>query len=231
MSERITIRTPEGSFGAYLARPGHAPAPAVVVLHDIYGLDAATRSTCDELAAQGFLALGPDLYWRMEPGAELDEHDPAQLGRALDLQAAFDVERCVNDVTEVIAQARALDGCTGRVGTLGFGLGGLASFLAAACSDADAAVACWGAGIEQYLCGLRSLRSALLLHLAQDDEFVTPDLQRSITAALQGHPRAEVHVHPGCGHGFARPGGRRHDAVAAARAQARTLDFLRLQLG
>lgn len=73
MNERITIDTPDGSFGAYVAKPATMPAPAIVVIQEIFGINADLRATCDELAAQGFIAVCPDLFWRLQPGVELTD--------------------------------------------------------------------------------------------------------------------------------------------------------------
>ena len=71
MKNRITIQGREGVFGAYIAQPRVLPAPAVVVLHEVFGVNTDIRKTCDELAEQGFLAIAPDLFWRQEPGVDL----------------------------------------------------------------------------------------------------------------------------------------------------------------
>jgi uncharacterized protein YbjT (DUF2867 family) len=68
----ITVKGQDGEFAAYTARPTVLPAPAVVVVQELFGVNADIRKTCDELAAQGFIAIAPDLYWRQEPGVDLD---------------------------------------------------------------------------------------------------------------------------------------------------------------
>jgi carboxymethylenebutenolidase len=79
MNDRITVEGPDGAFGAYIARPKTLPAPAVVVLQELFGVNADIRKTCDELAEQGFLAIAPDLFWRKEPGVDLWCHFRARL--------------------------------------------------------------------------------------------------------------------------------------------------------
>ena len=71
MKDQITIEGRDGAFAAYIARPKTLPAPAVVVLQELFGVNADIRKNCDELAEQGYLALAPDLYWRQEPGVDL----------------------------------------------------------------------------------------------------------------------------------------------------------------
>jgi len=72
MKDRISVEGRDGAFGAYIARPKAVPAPAVVVLQELFGVNADIRKTCDELAEQGFIAVAPDLFWRQEPGVDLD---------------------------------------------------------------------------------------------------------------------------------------------------------------
>jgi carboxymethylenebutenolidase len=64
MENQIVIQSPDGTFRAYISRPAKSPAPAVVVLQELFGVNADIQATCDELAAQGFIAIAPDLFWR-----------------------------------------------------------------------------------------------------------------------------------------------------------------------
>ena len=76
MRNHITIDTLDGTFQAYIAQPEILPAPSIVVIQEIFGVNADLRDTCDELALQGYLAISPDLFWRMEPGVEMSEENP-----------------------------------------------------------------------------------------------------------------------------------------------------------
>jgi carboxymethylenebutenolidase len=72
MKDHITVKGQGGTFAAYIAKPKISPAPAVVVLQELFGVNADIRQTCDERAEQGFLAVAPDLFWRQEPGVDLN---------------------------------------------------------------------------------------------------------------------------------------------------------------
>ena len=85
MDNRIVIEGPDGTFGAYFARPTMLPASAVVVLQELFGVNADIRATCDELTAQGFIAIAPDLFWRHEPGVDLDVTSEESWKRGLKL--------------------------------------------------------------------------------------------------------------------------------------------------
>src|SRR5437899_8736387 len=137
MGERTTITTEDGSFNAYVARPGHSPTPAVVVIQEIFGVNHVMRDIADALAGQGYLAICPDLFWRIEPGIDITDKSEAEWKRAFELFNAFDVETGVGDIAATLAHIRQDGGCTGKVGAVGFCLGGLLAFLTATRTDAD----------------------------------------------------------------------------------------------
>ncbi len=143
----------------------------------------------------------------------------------------FDVDQGVEDIGATIDQVRALDGCSGKVGAVGYCLGGRLAYLTATRTDSDASVGYYGVGIEAYLPEAEKLAHPLMLHIAEDDGFVPKEAQALITAALKDHPQVILHTYPGCDHAFARPGGAHYDAAAAAQADGRTLAFLREHLG
>lgn len=230
MSETFTIATPDGNFSAYLARPAHSPAPAIVVIQEIFGINADMRKTCDDLAAQGYLAICPDLFWRMEPGIDLSDQSEAEWKKGLTLYNAFDVDAGISDIAATMLAARTLPGTSGKVGLLGYCLGGLMSFLTVARKGADAAVAYYGGRTDQYVGEADKLAHPLLMHLAEEDEFISKEAQQVILAALKGHPQIEIHTYPGCSHAFARNGGKHYDAAAAEKANARTLAFFQANL-
>lgn len=231
MSERIPIDTPEGRFEAYLARPAAPAASAVVVMHEVFGVNDDMRGTCDALATQGFLAICPDMFWRQRTGTDLDGASPAGRLMALALHAAFDVDKAVNDAAAAVAFARRFEGGSRKVGILGFGLGGLLSFRTGACMDVDAAVAYYGSGIQDHLDEARSAHTPLLLHLAGDDEFIPPPAQALIMQTLGQRPAVEIRLYPGCPHAFARLRGPHHDEAATRLAWQHTLRFLHRWLG
>lgn len=221
-------------FRGHLVRTDDPDAPGVVVLHEIFGLNADMRELCARLADEGFHALCPDLFWRQRPGIDRPAADVAGDGPdEMALRRGFDVDEGVNDVQLAIDLLARLDGAEGpprRVGCLGFCLGGLLSYRVAACCRTDAAVAYYGAGIERHLDEIRSLGAPLLLHLAEHDEFVPASAQRRIADVLAADPRVQLHRHAGAHHGFARRHGPRWQPDAAATAEALTLAFLRTHL-
>lgn len=230
-STNTTISTPDGSWAAYVARPkdGAKLAPAIVVCQEIFGINGDMRQSCDELAEQGFIALCPDLFWRLEPGVELSHL--TDWPKALSLYQAFDLDAGVRDVAATLAAARTLPGASGKVGVMGYCLGGLLTYLSAARGKVDAAVAYYGGRTDEFLGEADKVTSPLMMHLGEEDEFISKPAQEAIVAALAGKPNVEVYRYPGCMHAFARHGGTHYDAAAAALANGRTFDFLRSRLG
>ncbi|MDB5456878.1 MAG: Carboxymethylenebutenolidase [Caulobacter sp.] len=231
MSETLTLTTADGAFTAYVARPAIEPAPAIVVIQEIFGVNAVMRGICDDLAAQGYLAVCPDLFWRIEPGIDITDKTEADWKKAFALFNAFDVDAGVADIAVALAAVRALPGCSGKVGAVGYCLGGLLAFLTAARTESDATVAYYGVGIEKHVGEADKLARPLLIHVAEKDQFVPPEAQKVILGALKDHPQIEIHTYPGCDHAFARPGGEHYDAQAATLANARTRAFLKTNLG
>lgn len=219
-------------FDVYVSRPGETRArPVIVVLHEVFGVNADIRSTCDELAQAGFLAVAPDLFWRQERGVDLSVTSPADWEKGVRLYKAFDIDAGVRDVDATVQAARALTGANGRVGVMGFCLGGLLTYLTAARTSIDAAVAFHGGRTEEFLDEAADIDVPLQMHLAADDEFIPPSAQQAIAGALVNHPNAEVHSYAGCKHAFSRHGGLHYDANAAQLSRQRTLDFFRRHLG
>ena len=230
MGETITIPRAGASFGAYVARPDAAKAPGVIVIQEIFGVNQVMRDITDEFARQGFLAVCPDLFWRIEPAIDITDKTEAEWKRAFELYNAFDVDKGVKDIGATIAHLRGDAGCSGPVGAVGFCLGGLLSFITATRTDIDAAVSYYGVGIEQRLREADTLVTPVLLHIAEEDSFTPKAAQSLIIEALKNRSLAQVFTYPGRDHAFARPGGQHYDEADAERAMGRTLAFFRGRL-
>ena len=231
MNDRITIAGRDGAFGAYIARPKALPAPAVVVLQELFGVNSDIRKHCDEFAEQGFLAVAPDLFWRQEPGVDLNVTSKADWDHGLRLYGAYDRDSGAKDVKDAVSAVRNLQGCNGKVALLGYCLGALMVFLTAArYQGVDGAVAYHGGDTDKYLGEVGGLNAPLLMHLAEEDEFISKAAQAEIKAALSKKPNATVYSYPGQSHAFSRHNGTHYNAAAAALANGRTSEFLHQQL-
>jgi carboxymethylenebutenolidase len=229
-SESLTISTKDGDFKAYVARPVAEKAPAVIVIQEIFGVNAVVRLVADRLAIEGYLAIAPDLFWRIEPGVDLTDKSQAEWDQAFALMKAFDTDLGVDDIQATITAARADGQCDSHVGAVGYCLGGRLAFLTATRTDIDAAVGYYGVGIDQYLAEADKLSRPLVLHIAEEDQFVPKDAQDRIVGGLKNHPRVEIFTYPGRDHAFAREGGDHFDAEDAAKANQRTLEAFRKAL-
>src|SRR5713101_967150 len=231
MKDHITIKGHDGAFPAYIARPKTVPASAVVVLQELFGVNADIRKHCDELAEQGYLAVAPDLFWRQEPGVDLNVTSEADWQHGLRLYSAYERDAGVKDVKDTIDAVRSLPDCNGKIAVLGYCLGALMVFLTAVRYDGiDAAVAYHGGDTEKYLGELDGFDSPLLMHLAEEDEFISKPAQAEIKAALASKPNATVYSYPGQNHAFARHNGAHYNAAAATLANGRTSEFLHQRL-
>lgn len=230
MEKQILIETPNGTFRAYISRPAKLPAPAVIVLQELFGVNADIRATSDDLAAQGFIAIAPDLFWRQEPGVDLSVTSDADWQHGLRLYAAYDSDSGGKDIMETVRTAVELPESTGKVALLGYCLGALMAFITAARYEVDAVVAYHGADTEKYLGEVGGLHAPLLMHLGEEDEFISKAAQAQIKAVLAEKPNATVYTYPGQRHAFSRHNGLHYNAAAAALAGRRTSGFLQQHL-
>src|SRR5271163_4929107 len=230
MKDHITVEGHDGAFAAYIARPTTVPAAAVVVLQELFGVNADIRKTCDELAEQGFVAVAPDLFWRREPGVDLSVTSEDDWQHGLRLYQAYDRDAGVRDIRDTLSAVAKLPECTGKIAVQGYCLGALMTFLTAVRCRVDAAVAYHGADTEKYLGEVDNLSAPLLMHLGEEDEFISKPAQAEIKAALATKANATVCSYPGQHHAFARHNGTHYNAAAAALANGRTSEFLHQQL-
>ncbi len=222
----ITIQGTDGAFGAYLASPPQTPAPGLVVIQEIFGVNDVMRRICDQYAAQGYLAVCADLFWRLEPGVQLTDKTEEEWQKAFDLMGRFDVDKGVEDLKATLAHLRGHEASSGKAASVGYCLGGKLAFLMATRSDADCNVSYYGVGLDELLPEAGNISKPLLMHMASRDRFVPPEAQEKIRAGLRDHPNVTIHVYEGQDHAFAREGGEHYDAEAARLANQRTSDFL-----
>lgn len=233
-TSEITINATDGSgsFFAHVAMPKGTPAGAVVVIQEIFGVSDSMKAIAAGVADQGFIAIAPDLFWRIEPRVNLTDRTQAEWDRAFALLNAFDQEKGVEDLKATLATARTLPGSNGRAGTMGFCLGGRMAAMMALTSDADCNVSYYGVGLEGLFAdGSSGVTKPFLVHIAENDKFVPKPAQGTTLAALAPNPVVEAHVYPGVDHAFARVDGQHWDGRAAAIANGRTAAFLSRWLG
>lgn len=222
----ITINAFDGGeFDAYLALPTSQRGPGIVLLQEIFGVNQDMRSIADWYAARGFVVLCPDLFWRQQPGIQLTDQTDAEWARAFELYKGLDEAKAVDDAGATLEFLRQHPACTGKVGAVGFCLGGKLAYLLAVRQQPDCSVGYYGVGIEKALDEITNLSGALLLHIAELDQFCSPAAQAAMHAALEGNANITLHDYAGQDHAFARVGGAHYNAGAAELANLRTLEF------
>ena len=226
MSETVSISTLDGAgrFDCYVARPQGEPRAAIVVIQEIFGVNAGIRRKCDKLAGEGYLALAPDLFWRLQPNVELDPDVPDEFQQALGLMGRVDQDQGVRDIEATIKYARNSEGCA-KVGAVGYCLGGRLAYMTAARTDVDASVGYYAVGIDNLLREKHAIAHPLMLHIAGADHFVTPELQKAMHEGLDDHPKVTLCDYPGLDHGFATEIGARRNEEGARLADERTAEF------
>jgi carboxymethylenebutenolidase len=233
MTNTTTIATLDGSgdFHAYRAAPAGTPKAAIVVIQEIFGVNAGIRRKCDTLAEAGYLAIAPDLFWRLERGIELDPDIKPEFDRALELMGQFDQAKGVADIEASIRAARVELGDGGKVGVVGYCLGGRLAFMAAARTDVDASVGYYGVGIDGLLGEKHAIAHPVLLHVPVEDHFVDKAAQAAMHAGLDDHPKVTIYDYAGEDHGFATEFGERRSDASAKLADERTAAFFAENLG
>jgi carboxymethylenebutenolidase len=232
MSLNETIPTLEGdaSFDAYVARPDGTARGAIIVIQEIFGVNPGIRQKCDKLAAEGYLAVAPDLFWRLQPETSLDPDVEAEFQAALDLMGKFDQDTGIRDIEATIHHIRRTLGVA-KVGCVGYCLGGRLAFMTAARTDIDASVGYYGVGIDGLLGEKHAIANPLMLHIPTEDGFVSRETQAAMHDGLGDHPRVTLHDYEGLDHGFATEHGKRRVEDAANLADSRTAAFFAEYIG
>jgi carboxymethylenebutenolidase len=222
MGKDIAIGKDAG-FTGYLATPAGGKGPGVVVIQEIFGINGWVRSVADMFAAEGYMALAPDLFWRLKPGIQLDPTDDGQFKQGLGYMGRFDFAQGLADIQSSITMLRGMS-ATGKVGNLGFCMGGLLAFLTAANSDTDATASYYGGGTNTKLDEVAKIKNPTILHLAGDDDYMPKAAQDLIVEKTKSNKNVTVHIYPGAHHGFCRSTDPRHfKADACKEAHGRTL--------
>lgn len=229
----ITIKATDGSgsFAAYSPEPKAKPAGVVVLIQEIFGVNQAMRDIAAWVADLGFIAVAPDLFWRIEPGIDITDKSDAEWKRAFELFQAFDQAKGIEDLKATVAACRALPGANGKVATMGYCLGGRLAFMMAEQSDADANVSYYGVGLDGLLGDLDKVTKPLVVHVADKDAFFPPEERAAVVAALKGHKHAVSYVYPNADHAFARVNGTHWDGRSATIANGRSAEVLAAALG
>ncbi len=230
-TRNIRVKLRDGTMGAFLALPERRPAPGIVAIMEIWGVNDTMRHHAREFAEAGFACLVPDLFWRQQPGVELSDADPAHVDKAFDLYYEFDYDLGVRDMEDTIAALAGLEECTGKAGAVGYCLGGKLCYLLCCRTDIACAVAYYGTYIEHNIGEAKNLHRPFLLHMAMKDRWVQAEVNALLERRLAPNPLVTIHKYPDADHAFARFGGKPYRKADSDRALALTLAFFRDRLG
>lgn len=225
-SSWIDIQAADGQFGAYLSLPRGGQGPAIVLLQEIFGVNQHIRNVADQYAADGYVVLAPDLFWRQGARIELG-YDDASWQRAVALKQATDTSQALDDIARTLAVLRALPGAAGqKVAALGYCFGGLLSYHSAASGLVDAAVCYYGGGIQHALERAGQISVPLLLHFGALDSHISADSVKAIAERFEHKEDVEIQVYAEAQHGFNCNHRSSYHQRAAAQAHGNSLLFL-----
>jgi carboxymethylenebutenolidase len=219
-----------GTFSGYLAEPSQGSGPGLVLLQEIFGINDYLKSMADQFAEEGYVVLVPDLFWRMQPDVVLG-YSREDFSKALAFNERFDDAKAIDDIRAAIHTLRATPAQQGRVGAVGYCLGGRLVTLAAATGDLDCAISYYGVGLDKHVDLITNLPCPMAFHIAENDALCPPPARAAVLAAIAQNSKIEQYVYPGCDHAFATPGRDSYDKPAAMMAYSRTLALLRKVIG
>jgi carboxymethylenebutenolidase len=224
-SQWIDIPADGGNFQGYLALPKAGKGPAVIIVQEIFGVNSHIRSVADQYAADGYVALAPDVFWRTQPRVELGYQGPDR-DKAMELLNKTDVKTAVADIGAAAKALRALPEVTGKLAAIGYCFGGRLVYLAAAQGAIDVGVAYYGGGIQNQLDEADKIKVPMQFHYGELDAHIPAVAVQSVRDRFAGRADAEVYSYPGADHGFNCSDRASYNQHASALAHGRTLTFL-----
>lgn len=222
-SQWIDISAQDGTFKGYLSLPPTGAGPGLLLIQEIFGVNAHIQAVADQYARDGYV-LAPDLFWRSQPGIQLG-YTEQDWKRAFELMKQLDFDLAIDDLRRSVETLRQRDECSGEVASIGYCMGGLLSFLCAANAGVDAAICYYPGGIENRLDQAEKIRCPTLFHFAEKDHYISADAVAAVRQAMAGKS-AQIETYAGVDHGFncwERP---MYNQTAAALAHGRSLMFL-----
>ena len=227
---QVTLTSKEGkSFGAYFVEASSPNAPGLVLIQEIFGVNASMRAAADHWASLGFNVICPDLFWREQAGLEFDPNKPEEFSRGVELMQRLNEDEVVSDLEASRQWLADKIGSTNIAG-LGYCWGGRLAVRVAADTGVKCSVSYYGVGLEQLVPATASSAVPTLLHIAELDSYVPEAARNTILSAAKDRNGWEAYVYEGCDHAFARPNGANRNEKAAALAEERSLAFMKKHL-
>jgi carboxymethylenebutenolidase len=223
MGQNIELKTKDGkTISAYKAEPAGKPRGGIVVIQEIWGVNSHIRDVTDRYAKEGYLAIAPAIFDRIEPGVKMDQYTQETMQKGFGYMQKVEQDKALLDVEAAVKEASK----AGKVGVVGFCFGGRMAWLAAARVDGIAAsVPYYGGGVPQL--ASEKPKVPVMLHFGEKDAHIPV---ASVEEFKKVHPTLPVYIYP-ADHGFNCDQRGSYDAAAAKLAQDRTLEFFRKHVG
>ena len=229
-SSTISIASHDGKqFDAYLSLPPKGRGPGLVIIQEIWGVNDHIKAVADQYAMDGYVVLAPDVFWRQEANVNL-KYDEADTQKARQLMTNLDEPNAVADLVSTAQALRARPEVSGKVGSIGFCMGGRLSYQLAARGEVDAAVCYYGGGIQNHLDKAPSVKGPILFHYAGLDAHIPATAVAAVQKAFESRSSAQFYIYQDADHGFNCWGRPMYQQRAAALARGRTLVWLSEQL-
>jgi carboxymethylenebutenolidase len=229
-STEVITTSDGGSMPAFVARPGSGRGPGVVVLQEIFGVTDYIKQRARDLADLGYIAMAPQLYWRLGSNIETPENTPEGLQEAFGYMQRLDARQAVDDAAATLRHLRSMADTGGKAGVLGFCMGGRLAYQLAAVADPDVAVSYYGSGIAGQLQDADKIKAPTVFHFGGSDPYIPNEEVERIQGAFAAHRSVEFHTHAGAGHAFDNPSPMFHHAEASAESWPQTVAFLKRHL-
>ncbi len=222
------IDSTHGKFRAWVTTPANGSGPGLVLLPEIFGLNDFMRETATRYAEEGYVCFVPDMFWRLQTGTALGY---AAVDEALELRARFDVEQGLTDIAQVVESLRSHPAHAGKLGAIGYCMGGMLALRAAADQQLDCAVSYYGTGIDRYMDEVAKVSCPMIFHVGDSDDKIPASSRAALADAVAENSQLSMHTYAGCGHSFVSPSRPSYNKPATMMAYSRTLAVLRTQMG
>jgi len=229
-TEMITAPDGAGSFACHVALPEVTPAPAIIVVQEIFGVNRFIQEMCRRYAQLGYVAVAPDIFWREKPGIELTDQTQEEWQQAFGHMQAYDQAVGTKDLIAVEEALRGHGSVNGTIGVTGYCLGGRMCVKLGMATDVDAIASYYGVGFDDCLEDLTTTGTPVLFHIAENDKYMQGEARDRLLKVAAGNPALSAFIHPGADHAFARTLGGHYDPHAAGLADMMTADFLATHL-
>jgi carboxymethylenebutenolidase len=209
-----------GEYEGYLSLPPSGRGPGLVLFQEIFGVNRHIRAVADQYALCGFVVLAPDLFWRQAPRVELG-YAGADYEKARSLMGGLSPAHAIADIGTSVQALRGRPESGGKVGAVGYCMGGRFAYFAAATAGVDAASCFYGGAIQDNLDKAGAITCPIQFHYGERDQVIPAAARDKVAAAMAGKP-AEIFVYP-ADHGFNCWERGSYEPRSAALAHARTV--------